>query len=159
MKTNYFVSGLLVLIICVCGCGQKLPDGMPKLRPCSVTIVQAGQPLADATVDLILKEGNAKWSVSGMTDATGRVECITHGLYKGAPEGTYKVVVTKRENGTKDAKGYLPIYSVVDKKYTDPSTTPLEIVVDAKGCDEKLDAGTPVKIQVDRLEPTIEPKG
>ena len=65
----------------------------------------------------------------------------------------------KPENGTKDAKGYLPIYSVVDKKYTDPATTPLEIVVDAKGCDEKLDAGTPVKIQVDRLEPTTEPKG
>lgn len=163
MKNNNCVKNIVplsvLLVLFICGCGQKLPEGLPKLKPCSVTLVQEGKPLANATVDLLLEEGETKWNISGMSDEQGKVIFMTHALYKGVPEGKYKVIVTKRENGTKDAKGYLPIYSIVEKKFTDPASTPLKIEVNNKGGEATLDLGKPVKIQVDRLEPASNAKG
>lgn len=154
-----FISLSVALVLFVCGCGQKLPEGLPKLKPCSITLVQEGKPLANATVDLLLEEGETKWNISGMSNEQGKVIFMTHALYRGAPEGKYKVIVTKREKGTKDAKGYLPIYTIVEKKFTDPGSTPLKIEVKDNGGEENFDLGKPVKIQVDRLEPTSNAKG
>ncbi len=159
MKAVSAVFFFILFSIFILGCGQKLPDGMPKLSPCSAIFVQNGQPLTEANIDLLLLEGNTKWNISGTTDAAGRVEFMTNGLYRGAPKGEYKVVVTKRENGAKDAKGYTLIFSIVEKKYTDPSSTDLKMTVDGKSGEVKFDLGKPVKIQVDRLEPASNARG
>ena len=51
MKTTYSI--VLLTLLCFAGCtSQKLPDGMPKLYPVTMTVTQEGKPLADASVML-----------------------------------------------------------------------------------------------------------
>ena len=161
MKSERIVFLSLLLGLVMSGCSQKLPEGMPKLYPCTVTFVQGAEPLQDATIDLLLQEGDTKWNISATTDEEGRAVFMTHGRYKGAPEGKYKVVITKRETGGKTAKGFTRVYSLIDKKYTNPATTTLEVEVKEKMDDDtKIDLGAPVKkYEVDRLEPPSKAKG
>ena len=77
----------------ILGCGPKLPDGMPKLYPVTITVTQDGVPLADA--NLILSGGAGIWISTGTTDAQGTATPFTQGKYVGIPAGTFKVAVTK----------------------------------------------------------------
>ena len=77
------------------GCSaQKTPDGMPALYPCTILLTMDGRPLDEASVTLHPMEQSG-YSAGGTTNASGAVEIMTGGQYRGVPVGQYKVTVTK----------------------------------------------------------------
>jgi len=93
------LSCFFVLATLFCfGCGgEKLPPGMPKLYPATITVTQDGQPLAGAEVILLNTDPSTSWSAGGMTDQNGVIKLRTLGRYDGAPAGKYRVAVEKIE--------------------------------------------------------------
>ena len=152
-----------VVIVLVTGCGgPKRPDGFPALYSCSVTVTQGNAPLEGVNVTLRNPEISGKWSISGMTDASGVAKIRTHGQFPGAPMGTFKVVLSKSvsEGGSRgDDMGAPPskeptrIYSLIDKQYLQEETTPLQIDVQKKGASPSFDIGAPVRILLETIEP------
>ncbi|MDR0871219.1 MAG: DUF4198 domain-containing protein [Planctomycetaceae bacterium] len=163
---------LIFLLLCLIstGCGQKMPDGMPKLRPVSVTVMQEGKPLADAAVSLRYPDAAAgNWAIGGQTDANGIAQLFTNG-YAGAPLGKFKVVLFKEieegmeeynkamaaamESGNSSAakKVKVKIWSCVKPEYNDASKTPLEVEITADTKTLSLDAGQAVSIQQDFVQ-------
>jgi hypothetical protein len=98
MKRITILVFLFLGIMYVCGCGQKLPDGIPKLYPVTITIVQENTRLEGAIVQLIPEDPSlSNWGPMGITNASGVTELQTNGKYKGSPLGQFKVLVTKKE--------------------------------------------------------------
>jgi len=90
-----FIPGCFLLLS---GCGgQKLPPGIPKLYPATITVIQDGNPLAGAEVVVISTDPSMNWSSGGVTDKNGVVKLRTMGQYDGVPLGKYKVGVRKIE--------------------------------------------------------------
>ncbi|MDR2642956.1 MAG: carboxypeptidase-like regulatory domain-containing protein [Planctomycetaceae bacterium] len=131
-------------MICFNGCGKSRPADLPKLYPAVITVLQDGKPLADANVQMV-PQTDSKWSAVGVTDANGKVEFFTQGKYKGVPEGTYTVLVSKvftepSQYANKPqpanvdygqwqemlASEKLKSFNLVDTKFNDKSTSPLE---------------------------------
>lgn len=160
MKLTYdlkFVFVLCSMMLFVAGCGEKLPAGMPKPVPCEVIVTQEDKPLENALVSLQPSDGK-QWSAVGNTDATGKAIVFTTDRYKGAVPGKYKVLVSKTE--TEQSKGpvssdeaagrntSLGGYYLVEEKYGNPITTPIEIEV-VKGTTEyPVDAGKAIRIKM-----------
>ncbi len=137
------------------GCGGKpKPDGMPDLYKTTIVVTHDGAPLADAALSLLSDDPSLKWAVGGKTDANGRAELTTHGDFKGAPAGTYRVGVVKMEyeirEGAVDEEGnpvviteemkknpatmdvrYVNTRSLIPDEYTNPANSPLEITIDS----------------------------
>ena len=119
----------------VVGCGPKLPVGMPKLYPVTITVMQDGTPLEGATV--VLSGGSGVWSATGLTDAQGKTNLHTQGQYAGVPEGKFKVAVTKAISegepppsrpmpGDVESQRRYEDYQQSGKTYQRFHTTPLE---------------------------------
>ena len=141
---SLFILALAVFVTTGCG-GQRLPDGMPRLYPVSVTVTQEGTPLANATVSLFPEDAALQqWAPMGTTDAAGTAELFVNGLYKGAPLGTFKVAVSKREavpdsNPPKIRDFVEPQYGRTD--------TPLNVVIVAGQKEYAVDAGKKVNVE------------
>ena len=155
-----FLFSLAALLCCVAvvGCGRPKPDGMPKLFPCNVKVIQDDAPLADATVTFHGPDG-FKWAVSGTTDASGVAKMHTHGTYPGAPEGEFKVTITKHvvEPAKVDPNASASVtvsggsaYDLVDAQFKTKDTTPLTITVSGK-TSEEFDVGAAVRDAVQAL--------
>lgn len=133
------------------GCGEKRPDGMPKLYPVTLVISQEGQPLAQASVSAIPESGFAQFSSGGVTDDSGTVVLFTHGQYKGMPLGKYKVTVQKTivEDPQKSEADPSPtkIFDVVAAECSSREKTPLSFEVTAGTNQFDLNAGKPVRIK------------
>ena len=106
------------------------------------------------------------WFPLGVTDETGTANMLTNGRYPGAPQGTYKVLVSKVVRGEsrlgppppEDSPAYhqwaersanetISEYHIVDPQYNDVQKTPHEIEVKAKGPNAvTIDVGKPVKV-------------
>lgn len=141
---------LFFLLSLAIGCQKSnRPDGMPPLHPLKIKITQDGGALAGATVSLIsTSPEGGKWPSSGLTDANGEAEIITYGQFPGAPEGNYKVVVTKTEtvnDMTVDPPKVLGVFSYIEKKYTQSSSTELTLDVKADTKTATFDVGKAVK--------------
>ena len=91
---SFFIS--VVLLLSGCG-GERLPPGIPKLYPATITVMQDGNPLAYAEVIIMNVDPTVNWSAGGATDKNGTLKLRTMGRYDGAPLGKYKVAVRKRE--------------------------------------------------------------
>ena len=158
-----------VLIACVCcagaslGCGGKpKPDGMPELIPTTVVVTQNGAPLGDAALTLTSADGSCKWAVGGRSDAQGRAVLYTQGDYKGAPEGTFKVGVSKFDikvkEGAVDDEGnpfkpspeqlknpalldarFVETTSLIPSDCANAQTSPLELTISKGAKEVKLD--------------------
>ena len=143
MKRSLLVFLCLVTLL---GCSQNsVPDGLPKLVSVTLTITQDGAPLSGATVLLTDPSGSIPFTVGGLTDSKGTVVLYTHGRYKGAPLGQFKVQVTKTESdpappappfGSPEYYEYLKAthpptktYTLVEKQYTQVETTTLALDV------------------------------
>ena len=168
MKYTFLI--LIVTLMTFTGCqfgGETLPEGLPKLVPATIQLTQDGTPLAGATVMLFDTSGSQQWSPGGLSDSNGTIELYTNGRYKGAPEGKFKVVVTKTETdpsklGTapsEDDPKYgehlnqlanekRDSYTLIEKKFTDAKNTPLEVEIKKGGEVQKLDVGAKVKIKI-----------
>ena len=155
-----FLFSLAALLCCVAvvGCGRPKPDGLPKLFPCSVKVIQDDAPLADATVTFYGAD-DFKWAVSGATDANGVAKMHTHGTYPGVPEGQYSVTITKnvveKPEVDPNASASLTIsggqaYDLVDAQFMTKDSTPLTITVSGK-TSEEFDVGAAVKDAVQAL--------
>ncbi|MDR1959235.1 MAG: carboxypeptidase-like regulatory domain-containing protein [Planctomycetaceae bacterium] len=99
LKFRYLLLLLPVFSACS-GCGQKLPPGIPKLYPATLTVVQDGKPLADAAVVMLDVDSSQTWAIGGTTDKNGILKLKTMGQYNGAPLGKYQVSVSKTEYPT-----------------------------------------------------------
>jgi hypothetical protein len=151
--------GLFALLF-LSGCGGPvLPSDLPKLHPTVITVLQEGKPLADAFVSMVNVDASVKWSCAARTDASGRATMQTNGMYAGAPEGTYQVVIVKQDvEGGADPYADAPdpnvdreayqawysqnaqriaaasrqqrmVYDLLDPKFGSLSTTTLELTV------------------------------
>lgn len=166
------IAFLLGIVFSIGGCSQqKRPDGMPELYPCTITITQDGKPFEGAIVRLY--SNDVVFHVSGTTNASGTAVMLTHGEFKGAPEGTYKVTVSKeekefiepesvtaarekaKEQGEAFEEPALPykFYSYVEKEYTSKETTPLEITVSKGKNDQTFAAGKAERIFLGEMKP------
>ena len=156
MKHLPFFATLLIAITII-GCSDTpRPDGLPTLYPCTITIKQDGKPLEGADILLYDPAITDRWIVAGQTDTSGVAVLRTHGQFPGAPEGRFKVVVSKTESEGRGWSGDEPratwedikVYSFVAKEYGNRESTPLEIVIDGKKKSETFDLGTAERILI-----------
>ncbi|MDR3233707.1 MAG: carboxypeptidase-like regulatory domain-containing protein [Planctomycetaceae bacterium] len=160
---------LLIVTLMLSGCGQKLPDGMPKPYPVTITIIQDGKPLAGASVALAPKNVTAgqRYTAGAVTNTSGQAVIQTLSKYRGVIPGEYQITVLKTEFEVKPLdvaarvvpKGIdkdnpsLPKESVegyytVDMKYSTVSTTPESITVETKSNRKTIDVGKAVRLSV-----------
>ena len=168
-KAIFLVVSIPVLFI---GCGrQQLPADMPRLYPVSVVMTQEGNPLIDALVSFAPLDTASPWSAVGKTDANGIVSPYTHGQYEGLATGKYKVCVVKSERVEKSSDALPPmptdpsgkelwrqkvqqmkatgeVFMLVNKKYSSPTTTDLEVEVTSERKSNRFtfDVGEAVRI-------------
>lgn len=165
-KTGVGTAAVCALVAAI-GCGGKpKPDGMPELIPATIVVTQEGAPLADATVTLVSADGSCKWAVGGKTDAKGRAALNTHGDFSGAPEGNFKVGVSKVEikvkEGAVDEEGnplqptpeqlknpalldarFVETTSVVPAEYENAQNSPLEVTISKSAKETTVDVPAP----------------
>ena len=113
MKHNFFLLLPLALVLAVSlGCGPKMPQGMPKLYPATVTVnFDDGKPVGGASVIFRLTDPvlPRTWLHSGTTDSEGKVNLMTDGEYPGIPAGKYTVTIEKYEVEGTTAKTAEPV--------------------------------------------------
>jgi len=121
------------------GCGKPVD---PSLVPVSGTVTVDGQPLANATVTFIPKDGTPGFGGTGKTDVTGKYTLAgSRDNVPGIPPGEYRVAISKRlmPDGSEvpandntppmmsPARESLPV------GYSNPATTQLTATVKAGG--------------------------
>lgn len=140
-KKLMILSLTLLLTVCVTACKPNRPKGCPKLYPCTLKIIQEGEPLGGALVNIYPDDPElARWAMNGRTDANGEVVLMTQ-TFTGAPLGSYTVTVSKRE-----VIQELPPRSIehVDEQFVDKATSPLRFEVVKKMLEPvQLDVGDP----------------
>jgi len=171
-KPTMQIRLFIITLLAVCtfsGCGkEQRPAGFPPLYPCQITITQGEQPLEDALVRLLPESGSFAWGITGKTDAHGTAKISTHTNYPGAPEGTFKVCVSKIyetpsafPQPAKDApyedweawRGQTnseqrPKYQLVKPEYDDVKLTPHSISITKGKNKAAFDVGEAVRIAV-----------
>jgi hypothetical protein len=166
-KTFGFIVVIPFLFLGGCG-GVKLPDGMPKPYPVTITVIQEGKALEKVSVLLVSDDVTlGQWTAGGESDASGNAIIQTLGKYSGVVPGKYKVVLRKREVHARhqnipdpkvDRDGYekairqYPIqpkdtWDLIDPQYSDQATTPAMIEVQKKRNNMTIEVGAAVKIK------------
>lgn len=143
---------LFFLVPFLFGCEEKRPEGMPQLCPVTLEFTQDGAPCVGASVQLVADGEAGKWPIGGSTDAGGKARLMTYGKYDGAPEGNFKIVVSKVERerigpeptSMYDSSGE-ETYNLIDPLYGQKDTTTLEIEVVKGKKYESFELGTPVR--------------
>lgn len=168
----------IVLSVCLIGCQpNNRPADLPALYPCTITIVQEGVPLSGASISLVRidtdtsvpsnSSSESNWIPTGATNQSGTAVIYTNARYVGSPLGRFKVIVEKKQAGEsklgppppEDSPAYpaweekmlgeiLPLYTLVEAKYTSVDETPLEIEIKKGKNNLKLDIGAAVKERV-----------
>lgn len=114
-------------------------------------MTQEGKPLTEATVTLIAEDKSIKWGTSGFSNTEGKIELKTAGFI-GVPAGKFKAVVVKTDAEgvptSPDEAGDPKVYTLVEKIYTNPLTTPLVLDITAETKELTLDVGKAVKIRI-----------
>jgi len=165
IKFSAVCSAFFALVLVLPGCGgEQRPPGFPRLYPVSIKVTQEGTPLADATVSLRISDDSMTWSIGGRTDDQGVATLWTHGKFRGAPVGTFKVALDKvanegedellqaleREDGTA-ARIQVNSFSFVPAEYNSVETTPIEIEITSRSRMIEVDAGPAVRIRREYL--------
>jgi len=147
---------LILVAFSVVGCSKQLkPDGFPPLYPASVLITQDGQPLKGAKVILFhTDDASQRWGIFGTTDGSGRAVFVTHGKFRGAPEGEYLVAVYKQEEVEVARRGdniITEAFTLIEEQYTDREKSPLRIQIQRRGKNHgEFDVGKPVRVSLGR---------
>jgi len=167
MQIRTFIISLIAVCVLV-GCGgPQRPAGFPALFLCEITITQGGQPLVGADVRLMPESGSADWIISGKTGSNGVARVSTHGKFDGAPEGTFKVLVSKTlvkasqytepedtaspEWGQWNARAaaeFRPLIMYVKPEYDDVNAAPHSITITRGRNKATFDVGEAVEIVV-----------
>jgi hypothetical protein len=149
----------VVWLVSGCGGGEALPPGTPKLYPATITVMQDGKPLAGAQVICLNVDPSNGWTPGGLTDANGIVTLRTLGRYKGAPQGTYDVSVSKIEYPdielpSEDSPEYKRLvkerdnktFIVVDPKFS-IGKTPHRVEISPSNLKHEIDVSPAVRIK------------
>ncbi|MDR2168711.1 MAG: carboxypeptidase-like regulatory domain-containing protein [Planctomycetaceae bacterium] len=166
LRKCFVIVVLPFLMFVSCG-GEPIPQGMPKLYPAKVTIVQAGKKLDGATVTLYNNDNpQSQWVVGGLTDSNGVCTLKTLGKFNGAPAGKYKVAVekititgkvTSKQPDMSDTKALEEYYEKknnekyynnVNLKYKLLTTTDLEIEIITGKNEKTFDVGEPINEEI-----------
>jgi hypothetical protein len=156
-----FRAGLLLALVVVVGCQPvaETPSNLPPLLPLEVTVLQEGKPVSGAFVRLLPPDPNMPWSCGGTTGENGVAVIKTIGEYDGAPEGEYKVVISKLElpklpesslsnlDAPPPSTGSEGV-NLIDPKYSRPNTTPLKVKVAEGNATASFDVGPAVREKV-----------
>jgi len=157
---TFLIISAFVIFHIGCG-GPARPAGMPRLYPASIEVVQEGTPLEGALVQLVSEDPEIeRWGPSGVTDASGVAVLQTDGRYAGAPLGTYKVIVSKRErephpnpewaslpDGDPNYRRYMQLemqrktFNHIEPQYSSVVNTPLTLEITATGKIYSVDVG------------------
>jgi len=172
-RTFFSLTAFLLTVSFVVGCGgQPRPEGMPRLYPVSVEVVQEGSPLEGATVTLVSDDSElGRWAPTGITGVSGVAVLQTNGLYNGAPLGSYKVVIVKRmtephphpelagaDRGTPEEAKYDQLnrerktFNYVESQYSSIEETPLTVEIVSGQKTYSVDAGKKVQEAVRSLQ-------
>jgi predicted small lipoprotein YifL len=129
MKNIHIITLLLLFLIPQTGCGKKIPNELPPLYFCSVTVTMDNQPLQNGLVYL-KTETYPNIFASGITDTAGTAVLQTNGQYSGVPEGHYKVTIEKMASDPnwkpKNQWDKEQLKNVVHEKYSIMESSPLE---------------------------------
>jgi hypothetical protein len=101
------------------GCGGK------GIAVSGTVKVKGGEVLKQGNVQFISSEHTAV----GVIDSNGRYSLSSAGQADGAPAGKYKVVFLSTEVGGGYDKPDEPVKQMIDGKYTNATTTPIEVEV------------------------------
>ena len=127
------------------GCGKPVerPEGMPNVYATEIKVNSHAGPVVGAKVTLVPADGSdSKWPSGGTTNKQGIAFLKTLGQFSGVPEGVYKVLVEKTE-------GTSPAFDLVDPKFKNKLTTPLQIeVMQQKLNSDVVDVGAPVRVEI-----------
>jgi hypothetical protein len=148
-RITYFIL-ISLTVLTGCNFGPAKPDDFPKkLHPCELVIQQETIPLQGAHVSLVrIDETDTEtkdWGAGGITNPNGIVKFYTYGKWEGVSPGKYKVLVKK--NSLEETGGREISYSLVDEKYMEAETSPLELEVTGK-TKQTFDVGAAVKKRV-----------
>jgi hypothetical protein len=149
---------ILLSLIGLLGCSEQRPAGMPPLYPATVTVTRGSKPLSGVFVALRAEdEALGIWSSSGITGQDGSVRFKTHGKYNGVPAGKYKVVLSLEEMEDAGKMFYYRI-SLIDPKFNEESTTPVEFEVNKGRNMRSVDVGDAVKVRISgKLTKSVDP--
>ena len=149
--------------IATAGCRpQRLkPANLPTLIPVRVTVLQQSKPVTGAFVRLLPADASVPWNCGATTGDNGVAIIKTLGEFDGAPEGDYKVLITKIETprtAGADLSNATPrkepvesdSFHVIDPKYGAPNETTLEMKVAEGHSVASFDVGDPVRVPVER---------
>jgi len=143
LKKCYLSPIFLVILVCIGCSGENRPADLPVLYPVTLTILLDDQPLENAMVVLHTDDVSiAKWTVGSYTNAAGEAIIMTHGQFRGAPAGKFKVCVSKQElpgaptedltvigSTVQPGMGMPTVIHHVDPIFGKRETTPLEVEV------------------------------
>ena len=149
--TNIAIFFIIASVFFVVGCGgANVPKDFPKTMPYTITVVDGGKPIEGVIVRLSTTT-SPNWTASGVTNASGVAELQTiSGSYsrKGAPEGSYKVVMVKPLEVDPALLGPVPedlpgqvVYNAKLKELQSKMTPEVPLVY-------SLDDTTPVSIEI-----------
>ncbi len=168
LRTIVLLIGVSFIVFTGCQ-GKKRPDGFPKLYSVTLEVLQKGQPAEGVAITLVSKNQSVPWAVGGKTDASGKAILVTHGQYRGVPNGEYSVIMsktetdnidellagpdeTKRQDKADQNKSY-KTYSLIETKYNDAKTSDLELKVEGKSINQTFDLGPAVKVLISTYRP------
>ena len=168
VSASFILLTAVILLMTGCG-GPPRPADLPPLYQCTITVTQDGKPLGAASVMLVSEDHSFKWVVAAPLDESGTGKVFTQGLFPGAPEGEYKIVISKEEVITEQigpavvrqgefgeetiTPNAVTVVSLVEKDYTKAETSPLRITIAKKGNNKKFDCGKPVREFLHHITP------
>jgi hypothetical protein len=126
-RAAFTLIGLLSLTATIPGCGG---DAGPELVPVAGRVSIDGKPATEGVVTYRHASGNT-FEASGLIQPDGRYKLMQRDR-EGAQVGAYRVVVFVRKTprtSTGEMAGLPTI--LVNKRFTDPKTTPLSVEVKA----------------------------
>ena len=127
MKQYLTILPTALILAVSLGCGPKLPPGMPKLYPATVTVTfDDGKPVGGASVIFRLTDPvlTRTWLHAGTTDSEGKVKLMTDGEYPGIPTGKYSVTIEKFETEGTEERTVDPVAVPPNEQLRRPSEPP-----------------------------------
>ena len=117
-------SIVVLLFVVLAGCTglPDVPEGMPPLVPCTVTVRVDKEPTEGVGVhfqpQVAVNSDATSWPAGGKTDMSGRAVMKTAGHYKGVVPGEYVVSFQKHAPEEYSPDGMaLPSQSLLPEKY------------------------------------------
>ncbi|MCL4203723.1 MAG: hypothetical protein KJ000_14580 [Pirellulaceae bacterium] len=128
-RRGLVLASVVLMLGVLPGCGGKGHSVSGTVR------VKGGEVLKQGNVQFI----SAANTASGAIGQDGRYTLSSTGQGDGAAPGTYKVIFLSTEIGGGYDNPGEPVRQVIDSKYVNPTTTPIEVTVPGGTYDFELD--------------------